>query len=559
MVVSKLSVSPTGQSFGYVVVGTKKTQAITLKSTGTAAVTVKYASVSVRGFRLLYHAFPMTLQPGQQTTLRLQFDPVVAGVAAGQVIISSTSSTNPRAAVDIWGKGRPNVSSLACGSASETGAGTDACKVTLSAGAPNGGFTVNLSSSNAAVTVPAMVTVSANTTSVGFSANVSAVSTTQTALLTASAGNVAKSFGIQLNAVIPVSVTLIPVSVSLTAAQKQAFTATVANTSNTAVTWSLSAAVGSISSAGLYTAPASVTSAQTVTVTATSVANPAVSARAVVSLTPAVSVTLTPASVSLTAAQTQAFTAKVANTSNTAVMWSLSAAVGSISAAGLYTAPASVTTAQTVTVTATSVANPAVSARAIVQLNLSTPTLNINATTISFGSVVVNTSSTQQVTLTSTGTAPVTVSAVTVTGAGFTESGGTFPITLNPSQAVTFSILFHPTVTGVASGQLMVTSNSSTNGSAVIPLSATVVAASYTVDLSWVAPTNSPDPVVGYHVYRAPVGSSTYALLNSGADTSTAYVDSTVTSGLSYDYIVDSVDASGVESIPSNIIVVAIP
>ncbi len=476
--VRALSISPTSMSFGYVAVGTKVVQAITLKSTGTAPVEIKYASVSVPGFTLLYTPFPITLQPGQQATLRVQFDPAVVGVAKGQVTISSTSSTNPRASVDVWGKGRPKpaaLSSLVCGSASETGAGTDACTVTLSAAAASGGFAVSLSSNNAAVTVPATVTVPANATSASFTAKVSAVSSTQTATLTASAGGVAKSFGIQLNATAPVSVTVTPASVSLVASQTQAFTATVANTTNTAVTWSLSAAVGSISSAGVYTAPATVTSARTVTVTATSVAS------------------------------------------------------------------------------------PTVSAHATVQLNLSTATLNINAISISFGSVTVNRASAQQVTMTSTGTGPVTVSAATVTGAGFTESGGTFPMTLNPSQAVTLNVVFDPTVTGVASGQLKITSSSSINGAAVIPLSGTVAAVSYMVDLSWVAPTSSPDPVAGYNIYRAPSGSSAYALLNASGNTGTTYVDSAVVSGLTYDYIVDSVDASGVESIPSNRIAVIIP
>jgi len=47
--------------------------------------------------------------------------------------------------------------------------------------------------------------------------------------------------------------------------------------------------------------------------------------------------------------------------------------------------------------------------------------------------------------------------------------------------------------------------------------------------------------------------------LNSSPETETAYVDSTVVSGQIYDYIAESVDASGVESSPSNIFSVAIP
>jgi hypothetical protein len=158
------------------------------------------------------------------------------------------------------------------------------------------------------------------------------------------------------------TIALTPGSVTLTSSQTQVFSATISGSSNTAVTWSLSPAVGSISSAGVYTAPALIAGPQTVTVSATSVADSSVAASSSVLLVPPVSVALTPGTVTLTPSQTQAFTAAVANTSNTAVTWSLNPAVGSISAGGLYTAPASITSAQTVTVTATSVADPTKSA-----------------------------------------------------------------------------------------------------------------------------------------------------------------------------------------------------
>lgn len=87
---------------------------------------------------------------------------------------------------------------------------------------------------------------------------------------------------------IPVSVTVTPGSVSLSPSQTQMFSATVTGTTSTAVTWSLSPAVGSISATGLYTAPATVASSQTVTVTATSVADPSKAASASVALAPPV-------------------------------------------------------------------------------------------------------------------------------------------------------------------------------------------------------------------------------------------------------------------------------
>jgi hypothetical protein len=188
-----------------------------------------------------------------------------------------------------------------------------------------------------------------------------------------------------------------------------------------------------------------------------------------------------------------------------------------------------------------------------------TTTLSINATSIAFGSVVLNTPATQSLTLTSTGTAAVTVNSATLTGTGFTMTGVTFPITLTPGQTATLNVQFDPTAAGAATGQLAIASNSTTNGTAQIALSGTGVAASYVINLSWNAPASSPDPVAGYNAYRASGGSTAYQLLNSSLDTQTAYVDSTVQSGQTYSYIVKSVDASGIESAPSNPFSVTIP
>jgi fibronectin type 3 domain-containing protein len=87
----------------------------------------------------------------------------------------------------------------------------------------------------------------------------------------------------------------------------------------------------------------------------------------------------------------------------------------------------------------------------------------------------------------------------------------------------------------------------------------TVAPPVHQVDLSWNAPIGSPDPVAGYHVYKSSDGGNTYQLLNSAVDTGTTYEDTLVKAGQSYDYYVTSVDASGVESAPSNMIGVTIP
>jgi hypothetical protein len=165
-----------------------------------------------------------------------------------------------------------------------------------------------------------------------------------------------------------VSVSLSPVSINLQASQTQQFSATVTGTSNSAVTWTLSTPVGTISN-GLYTAPASVSSSQIVMVTATSVADPTKSAFAQVNLQATIAVSITPASVSLQASQAQQFTPSVTGTSNTAVTWSLNPSVGTISSSGLYTAPATITSLQQVVVMATSSANTAEVGQVTVTLN----------------------------------------------------------------------------------------------------------------------------------------------------------------------------------------------
>jgi Abnormal spindle-like microcephaly-assoc'd, ASPM-SPD-2-Hydin len=194
------------------------------------------------------------------------------------------------------------------------------------------------------------------------------------------------------------------------------------------------------------------------------------------------------------------------------------------------------------------------------QLNVSGPALSINAASIGFGNVELNTPAMQTVILSSIGTTSVTVNSAVLVGVGFTLSGPTFPETLSPGQTATLGVEFDPTVLGAAAGTLTIVSTSSTNGAAVIALTGTGSAtSSYAVHVSWDAPTDSTDPVAGYNIYRSPSGSSKYALLNSSVDALTTYVDSTVKNGDSYDYIVESVDASGVESVPTSPVVVTIP
>ncbi|HEY8562214.1 MAG TPA: DUF1800 family protein [Pyrinomonadaceae bacterium] len=179
-----------------------------------------------------------------------------------------------------------------------------------------------------------------------------------------------------------VRITVSPASATVSTNATQQLTATVSGTNNRRVFWSVNgveggnAGVGTVSTAGLYTAPATTPANPVVTVTATSLANRAISASSVITiqnLPPPVSVSVAPSSVTLQLGAARQFTATVAGSANQAVVWKVngvaggSAAVGTISATGLYTAPNAIPSGA-ITVSATSVVDNAASGAANVVL-----------------------------------------------------------------------------------------------------------------------------------------------------------------------------------------------
>jgi hypothetical protein len=103
-------------------------------------------------------------------------------------------------------------------------------------------------------------------------------------------------------------------------------------------------------------------------------------------------------------------------------------------------------------------------------------TLTAAPASVTFGNVQVGTSQIQSDTLANTGGSSLTVTQATITGAGFTTTGLTLPLTLAVGQSVTFSVVFNPQAAGSVSGSLALTDSSSTTLLS-IPLTATGVAA----------------------------------------------------------------------------------
>jgi hypothetical protein len=189
-----------------------------------------------------------------------------------------------------------------------------------------------------------------------------------------------------------VGVTVQPTSALVALGATQQFQATVTDTTDDTVEWEVNgvangnAISGTVSGAGLYTAPAVMPNPASVTVTAISQVNPRDHASAVVTLQPAIGVSVLPATANLVPGGAQIFTASISGSGTLAggVAWSVNGMAGGDATLGtivvnsptsaVYTAPTAIPSPATVTVTAASVADPTKAGSASVTIACAVPT-----------------------------------------------------------------------------------------------------------------------------------------------------------------------------------------
>ena len=151
-----------------------------------------------------------------------------------------------------------------------------------------------------------------------------------------------------------ITVTVAPAAASLLLGESQTFSATVGNTSNTAVSWSVNgisggnATVGTVDAGGVYTAPQILPSPPSISLAAASMADPSKSGAATINVTSSFSLSVAGPS-TVTAGNTAGYAATLTAPANSnpsrAISWSVSgpgcagAACGAISAGGVYAAP----------------------------------------------------------------------------------------------------------------------------------------------------------------------------------------------------------------------------
>ncbi|MBZ5630566.1 MAG: Ig-like domain-containing protein [Acidobacteriia bacterium] len=213
-----------------------------------------------------------------------------------------------------------------------------------------------------------------------YTAPLGATTVTVTVVSTADATQAASA---TVTVALPISIS--PTTAAINLSGTVQFSAAVAFSSNTAVTWQVNgasggnASIGTISTSGLYTAPASLPNPNIVTVTAVAQADTTQTASATVTVNPP-PIVITPTGLSLAAGAQQTFTATVNGASVTPV-WSvacksqLPAGCGSISSGGVYSAPSSPPPGGTVTVTAKMADGSAVPASTNVSVQFSNASL----------------------------------------------------------------------------------------------------------------------------------------------------------------------------------------
>jgi hypothetical protein len=309
-----------------------------------------------------------------------------------------------------------------------------------------------------------------------------------------------------------------------------------------------------------YTTPAAVASdnGAVFTVTVTGTSGNVTSSAATLTVTAPPSITAQPSSKSVLTGQTATFSVAATGTATLTYQWSMSGVAISGATSATYTTPAttSADNGAQFTVTVTNAAGSVTSNPATLTVSAATAILNASQSSLSFSSVNIGSSKSLPVTFTNNGNSNVTISNVSLSGAGYAASGVQTGQILAPGQVGTMNVTFTPATAGSLPGSVTVTSNAS-NSPATVSLSGTgVQAVTHSVTLSWTASTSA---VTGYNVYRSSTSGGPYTKMNSTIIAATTYVDSTVISGQTYFYVVTAVDSSNVESANSAEVSAVVP
>ena len=396
-----LSANLTTVSFGTVGVGKTTTQSVTVTNTGSSVVTIDQTAVTGASFTTGVGSAAASIAPGQSKTIQIQFAPLSPGSAAGGLTLISDASNSPLTVGLVGMGGQPGLAisptTVNFGNVIVGQSGTQA--ITL----------MNTSASNVVVNL-------ATVSGTGFGIS------NLTLPATISAGQ-SLSFNAQFT---PTASGAGTGSISFTDNATGSPQAIILSGSGLTQSSTLSA---NPASAAFGTVAVGGTGTQTITLTNSGNASTTISG--VTTTGAGFNVTGLTAPLVIPAGQGATFTAQFAPTT-------------AGSAAGNITIASNASNA-TLSITLSGTAGQA--------------QLSANPANVSFGNTGVGSSSPKSVILQNTGNAPLTITQANASGAGFSMSGLSMPVTISAGNSATFTAAFAPTATGSASGSISVTSN----------------------------------------------------------------------------------------------------
>jgi hypothetical protein len=589
-----IQATPATVNFGNVTVGTKSSQTVSVKNTGTADGSISGASLSSTQFSTSGITLPATLPAGQSLNFLVWFN----GTTAGQTTATLTLKTSQAAgdvpialqatAVAPQPVLTTNPASLSFGAVT---VGTKSSLPVMLTNTGGSDLTISVLTLNGASfsvsgiatpkTIPAGQSATMNVTYAPSSAGNDSGSIVITSNDSKSPATLPLS-GTGTTAPVAPTITTQPANKTVTAGQTATFTAVAAGTAPLSYQWQRNGVNVAGATSASYTTPATTTadSGSTFRVVVNNTAGTVTSATATltVNAAPVAGIQASSTSINFGNAVVGSNLSQVliiTNTGTATLSITQVTESGSAFTASGFSLPLNVSAGQHTTITVAFLPTSVGSASGNISIVSNAPTsptsvslsgtgiaatytLGISPASLSFGNVTTGTTSaSQNVAITNTGNSNVTISQIGVSGAGFSATGVGAPVTLSPSQSVTLTVQFSPSAVGSASGTISVVSNASgspatisVTGTGVIPPVA------HSVALAWNA---SSSTVSGYNVYRSTVSGSSYAKVNSTLLSGLTYTDGTVQSAQTYYYVTTAVDSSGYESVYSNEVSATIP
>ena len=587
----QLACTPTNLRFGAVVVGQTETLLVTLTNNGQSSVTVSGIAVGKSEFTTSNLSLPLVLLAGQSVDLSVSFTPTAMGWTGGTINFFSNAS-NATLHLDVEGTGVRSESVTASPSMVSFGqvaigtistvpvvlTNARSWKVTLSAlQTTSGGF--SMSGPMFPLTLGAGQSVAVNVAfspqSAGTTGGELFVSGPRLAIPLTGTGTAPGQLSANPSSLnfanVPVGSSQMQ-SATLTNSGGSSLTVSQATLTGTSFTLSgltlpLTLGAGQSATFSVVFAPQSAGSVSGNVAFTSNASNPAMNLPLSGTGVTGGTLTANPTSLAFGSVQVAANSASLSetltNSGGSTITISQANLTGAVFSVSGLTLPLTLTASQSVTFTATFAPTSAgaASGNLSVVSNASNSPLNIalsgtgtsagqlavSPTSLSFGNVVVGSSASLNGSLNASG-ASVTVTSASLTNGEFVLSGISLPATIPAGQSATFTVTFTPGASGGASASLSFSSNAA-NSPAVQSMTGTGTApAPHTVDLTWNASANA----VGYNVYRSTVSGGPYSMINTSLDATTAYTDTTVSSGQTYYYVATTVDGSSNESGYSN-------